>query len=401
MTARNGHSPSRREFLRITTCAAAAGVGTAVAQAIGAPASRPSDKKPLLPHGILGRTGFPVTLVSFGAIKLRDRNHTRVLKLAIDKGVNLLHTSDSYGGGKSIAAVADLFKSDKSYRDKVFLCLKGLTRQKETELDKMLATLGTDYVDSWVYEFQKPDAGRLETVQELLDDMKKKGKVKHAGFVCHVDMNGSIEMVVEKAPDFFDVALIAMTMAPIPGDKGKDRVGEQSERFVKNLKALRKCGIGILSMKSGAAQAVQKGADVYQPHARALLQAGADSLLTSMDAFEQVEMIAKLDIKSPHMTADDRKAEAEFRRGRANACLMCGTCTGVCPAGLPVNDLMRFRMYSTQYGLHDQARLEYAALGAGVHRMAMSCGDCETCTAACPVGLASARTVAETAVMLG
>ena len=323
MTIHNDRPVSRRELLRATTCtAAAAGIGAIMSQAMGAAQSQPGASKPLLPHGTLGRTKFPVTLVSFGAIKLRDKAHTKVLKLAIDKGVNLVHTSDSYGRGKSIEAVADLFKADKRYRDKVFMCLKGLEHQKEPDLDQMLKTLGTDHVDAWLCELQKPDAKRLETVQALLDETKKKGKVRHAGFVCHVDMNGSIEMVVEKAPSFFDVALLATTMAPIPGDKSKDRVGEQSERFVKNLKALRDCGVGILSMKSGAGEAVQKGADVYLPHAKAILQAGADSVLTSMDAFDQVEMIAKLDLKSPHMTADDRKAELDFRKGRANTCLI-------------------------------------------------------------------------------
>ncbi len=394
------HSPlSRRAFLRTTTCtAAAAGIGAIVQRARGATTTQPA--RPLLPHGVLGRTKFPVTLVSFGAIKLRDHDHTRVLKLAIDKGVNLLHTSDSYGGGKSIAAVANLFKADKTYRDKVFLCLKGLTRQKEAELDKMLATLGTDHVDSWLCELQTPDAGRLETVQALLDAMKKKGKVRHPGFVCHVDMNGSIEMVVEKAPTFFDVALIAMTMAPVPGDRDKDRTGPQSERFVKNLKALREKGVGILSMKSGAAKAVQKGSEVYLPHAKAILQAGADSILTSMDAFEQVEMIAQLDIKSPHLTEKDRQAAIDFKQQRAGACLMCGECTGACPLGLPVADLMRFRMYTQEYGLADQARLEYTALGPGVHNAIANCGLCEVCSGVCPVGLASSATVRETAAML-
>jgi len=393
---------TRREFLRTTTQAAAvAGLGAIAPAALGAaPQSQPQAVKPLLPAGVLGRTKYPVTLVSFGAIKLRDRNHARVLQLAIDKGVNLVHTSDSYGGGKSLQAVADVFKMDKKYRDKVFLCLKGLNHQKEADLDRMLQALGTDHVDAWLCELQDPDLGRLETVQALEDAMKKKGKTRYTGFVCHVDMSGSIEMVVEKAPKYFDIALLAMTMAPIPGDTSGNRAGEQSERFVRNLKALRKAGVGILSMKSGAAQAVQKGAEVYLPHAKAILQAGADSILTSMDAFEQVEMIAKLDLKSPHLTEKERQAAIDFGDSRSDACLMCGQCTGVCPQDLPVSDLMRFRMYATQYNLKDQARLEYAALGSRVHRAALDCGRCEICTGVCPVGLASPQTVREVASML-
>ncbi|HSW44903.1 MAG TPA: aldo/keto reductase [Phycisphaerae bacterium] len=395
---------TRREFLRSTTCsAAAAGLGTIVVPALGASAqSRPAADKPLLPHGLLGRTKFPVTLVSFGAIKLRDSTHTRLLRLAIDKGVNLVHTSDSYGRGKSIQAVGALFKAEKKYRDKVFLCLKGLVSQKEADIDKMLQTLSTDHADVVLCELQNPDPRRLETIQAQQDAMKKKGKVRHTGFVCHVDMNGTIEMVVEKAPTYFDVTLIAMTMAPTAVGKrrGVERTTEQSERFVRNLKALREKGVGILSMKSGAAEAVQKGAGVYLPHLKTMLQAGADSVLTSMDAFEQVEMIAGLDLKSPHMTEAEKQAAGDFREQRAGECLMCGQCTGVCPMRIPVSDLMRYRLYATRLGLRDQARFEFAALGSHMRQTALNCGDCAVCANVCPVGLAGAKTVRDVAAML-
>jgi len=385
--------------LRTTGLSAAAAGMIKLVPVYGEPQTQPA--KPSLPYGVLGKTKYPVTLISFGAIKLRDRNHMRVLRLAIDKGVNLVHTSDSYGGGKSIEMVGLLFKADKKYREKVFLCLKGLRHQKEADVDRMLKKLDTDHADVVLCELQQPEENRLEAIQTLQDTLKKKGKVRHTGFVCHENMNGSMEMVVAKAPDYFDVALLALRQAPIPGDDDKDRAGPDSERLVKNLKALRSKGVGILSMKSGAAKAVQKGADVFLPHAKAILAAGADSVLTSMDAFEQVEMVAGLDIRSPHLTEKERQAAIEFRDSQADMCLMCGACTGVCPRQIPVSDLMRFRMYATRYGIADQARLEYAELGAGVHQAAMNCGLCAVCSGVCPIGLASAARVSEVAAMLG
>jgi len=390
---------TRRAFLQVSGCGAvAAGVGAFNPATTGpSPQTQPGAAKSLLPTGVLGRTKHPVTLLSFGAIQLRERLGTRVLKLGIDRGLNLVHTSETYGGGASIRVVADLFKMDKRYRDKVFLCVKGRTPPKEAEIDGMLKILGTDHVDVVLTTLHTPQPGRLEDIQARQDKLKKKGKVRYKGFVSHTDMNGAIELVLEKAPDYFDVALIAMRMLPVPGNTEPDVGGEAGERFLKNLKALRAKKVGILSMKSGAQGALRKGVAFFQAHAKAVLQAGADSVLTSFNTFEQIDMLKELDLKSPHLTPAEQKAAAELRRDQAHACLMCGACNKVCPQGLPVSDLMRCRMYHEEYGWYEHARAEYAALGVDWQRATKSCADCLACTGVCPIGLAGPQTIAQIA----
>lgn len=390
---------TRRDLLKTTSCGAAAvGLG-AITPAMMAetPASRPSAafKKPPLPYGKLGRTGLPVTLISFGAIRISEKLGTRICKALIDSGVNLVHTSASYVGGKSIAAVADLFKANKEYRDKVFLCLKSFKPESEKEIDDMLKTLGTDHTDALLTTLEEAEPRRLETMQKQQETLIKKGKLRHTGFVCHGDMHGVMEMVIEKAPKFFEVALLAMRMLPLGTDEGK--LSEDNRRFVRNLKAFRENGVGILSMKSGAKDAVTRGTEVFLPHAKAVLEAGADSLLTSVNSFEQVDMIKTLDLRSRNMTAVERKAADDFFLNRSQACLMCASCRKTCPKALPVNDLMRVRMYHDEYGWPDHARDEFDRLGIGAAQLASACGDCTTCTQVCPVGLASASTVRQVA----
>lgn len=354
-------------------------------------------KKPLLPFGVLGRTGFPVTLISFGSIRISDKLGTRILKLAIDRGVNLVHTAANYSGGKSIRSVGDLFKADKSYREKVFLCVKSYHPEQESEIDDLLKTLNVEHAEAALTELHEPDPARLEAIQKQQDNLKKKGKVRYTGFVCHKDMNGTIEMVVEKAPKYFDVALLSLAMIPGASGRKAERAGEKAERFLKNLRALREKGLGILSMKSGAQEATSKGESVFLPHARMVLEAGADSVLTSLSTLDQVDMIAKLALKSPHSRPADAQAAADFLRGRSDKCMMCGDCTKVCPQGLPVADLMRFRMYNDEYGWPDHARAEYASLGVDFVGLAARCGDCQACQNVCPVKLASAATVCDVA----
>lgn len=390
-------SVTRRDFLRTTTCGVATvGLGVAAAPTLGqAPASQPAFKKPALPYGKLGRTGFPVTLISFGAIRISEKLGTRISKALIDSGVNLIHTSASYGGGKSIAAVADLFKADKTYRDKAFLCLKSFNPESEREIDEMLKTLGTDHTDALLTTFEEADPRRLDALQKQQEMLIKKGKLKHTGFVCHGDMHGVMELTIEKAPKFFEIALLAMRMLPL----GKDEVrfSDDNKRFVRNLKAFRANGVGILSMKSGAKDAVTRGSDVFLPHAKAVLEAGADSLLTSVNSFDQVDMIKTLDIKSSHMTADDKKAAAAFLNNQPTACQMCAGCRKACPKGLPVNDIMRVRMYHREYGWPDHARDEFNRLGLDAGQLASICGDCTACKQVCPLGLAGAASVRQVA----
>jgi len=400
MSTKHHISLTRRTFLRNTAIGVAGtGVGAVSPALWGAPAqTQPAQAKPILPFGKLGKTKHPVTLISFGAILLQDRTSTRVLKAAIDAGVNLVHTSATYNRGKSVEAVGNLFKADKTYRDKVFLCLKSLQPERLAEIDEMLTALDTDHADLVLTEMHNADPRRLEAIQKQMDELRKRKKTRFAGFVCHKDMNDVIEMVLDKAPDFFDASLLAMTMVPDP--KRSDAANEQSLRFLKNLKALRAKGVGILSMKSGAKAAVKQGEAVFLPHAKSILEAGADTVLTSMDAFEQVEMVRKLDLKSPHLKPDERERAEAFQHGRAHACLMCDACTKACPQAMPISDLMRFRMYATEYGIPAHARAEYAATGIDFPRLAMQCGPCDRCTNACPVGLAAPAVIRDTLRLL-
>lgn len=399
---------SRRDFLwRTTSGAAALGVGALAAQAWAEQAAPAGDaaqstaRKPILPHGKLGRTGYPVTLVSFGGILLKGSVGTRVLQLAIDRGINLVHTSASYGGGASVAAFGELFKAAPAYREKVFLCLKSLRPEKESEIDDMLRALGVENADAVLTELHSPDPKRVDAIRRQQDALKKKGKVRHTGFVCHGDMNDVLELVLDQHKDYFDVALLAMKLVPNPANRDKAAADEAGQRFLANLKALRKAGVGILSMKSGAKEAVKKGAAVYGPHIKAYLEAGADSMLTSMDTLDQVDMVTRLELRNPHLTPDERRAAAEFHDSQAGTCRMCAACKKACPQGLPVNDLMRFRMYDVDYGLHEHARAEYESLGVDFRQAASRCGDCTACASVCPVNLAAPTTVRDTAIALG
>jgi predicted aldo/keto reductase-like oxidoreductase len=64
----------------------------------------------------------------------------------------------------------------------------------------------------------------------------------------------------------------------------------------------------------------------------------------------------------------------------------CRACHDVCPHGVPVADILRYRMYFEHYGDQKFAMQRYAMLP--VSRNGLPCADCEApCESACPYGL--------------
>ena len=63
----------------------------------------------------------------------------------------------------------------------------------------------------------------------------------------------------------------------------------------------------------------------------------------------------------------------------------CDLCESACPAGVPIADVLRTRMYARDYGDLRLARDNYARLGAG----ASACLSCahHACAGACPHGV--------------
>ncbi len=374
---------TRRRFLQ--GAAAAAGMGSVATGLAG----EPKSGKPKLPTNTLGRTKLKVTRVTYGSLHTSGGRGEQVLKLVVDAGVNMVHNHAGYRGGNAMRAMAKVFEANPGMRDKLVLSLKGKDRKLERELDKTLTALHTDHVDVYLPTLHNADKGRLDELRKVQDGLKKKGKIRFKGFVCHGDLNDVLEMVLADAPDYFDAALLSTQM--IIGAKGKTAGDEV--RFVKTLGELKKHGLGVISMKSKAREAMAKGPDVFQAHCKTLLAGGADTVLFTFATIQQVDTLKKIDLTTTAMAPWERRLADAFHRSCEDACLMCGKCARSCPQGIPVSDLMRIRMYHDEHHDVGYARDTYRDLEGDLARMAAGCGSCTECKDVCPVGLASAEKV--------
>jgi len=115
-----------------------------------------------------------------------------LIKQALELGINVLDTANSYSDGTSEEIVGRAVK-DFARRDEVViatkLCLQmrdepngaGLSRKAVfTEIDNSLRRLGTDYVD--IYQIHRWDYDTpIEETLEALNDLVRMGKVRYIG----------------------------------------------------------------------------------------------------------------------------------------------------------------------------------------------------------------------------
>ncbi|MGC9330151.1 MAG: aldo/keto reductase, partial [Candidatus Hinthialibacter sp.] len=182
------NSMNRRSFLQ-SGAAGVAGLGMA-AQAAPAGEEKVDPKKilnyqPGMQYRRLGETDMYISAISLGGLV----NEPGVHEYGIDNGVNLVHMSNSYLGGRSIV---DLGKVLKTKRDKVYVALKDnffSRRDYENEdfskLDEWLKVLNCEYVDFFMFNRHDEESARDPLILESFEKLKALGKVRYAGHTSH------------------------------------------------------------------------------------------------------------------------------------------------------------------------------------------------------------------------
>lgn len=157
------------------------------------------------PYRTLGRSGERVSLVGLGGAHLGKMDDAeaaiRIIRSALDNGINFLDNSWDYHGGKSEERMGIALRD--GYRQKAFLMTKidGQTRESALrQLDESLQRLQTDHVDLLQFhEIIRPEdpdrvfapGGAFEGVLEA----RKAGKVRYIGFTGHKDPQIHLKMI--------------------------------------------------------------------------------------------------------------------------------------------------------------------------------------------------------------
>ena len=199
-------------------------------------------------YRMLGRTGFKVSDISFGAGNL---NNPDVLNAALDMGINYIDTAEHYARGNSERTIGEVI--NRHDRKKLFITSKlnfsmgSSTKQGlKDRFTKCLERLQTDYIDCFMIHMT-PAAEQVkhEPYHELVKELKAEGKIRFTGLSNHGTehkLAGPIKDEMEKvvlaaAEDGrFDVVLFVYNFI-------------QKEQGEKILKACKEKNMGTTLMK--------------------------------------------------------------------------------------------------------------------------------------------------------
>ncbi len=337
----------------------------------------------------LGRTGFMVSDISIGTTQImRHSDPEGLVRGAFERGVNYIDTSPDYAGAKSETAIGNVIKDWK--REELFVVTKWCTSEGHVRhgssvetyieaLDDSLSRLQTDYVDLI-------HVHACDTVERLLDPnmlkafelAKAQGKARYLGVSTHTP---NLEEVAYAAidSDKFDVLMLAYHHGAWP--KTKDIIKKAQEK-----------NIGIVAMKT-LKGAKHKGMIEFQNEATTYTQAafkwvmsdpGVSCLVVSF--FDTQHLDEYVYASGKPLTQSDVAVLDKYDDLIAGThCFSsCGDCLSTCPSSLPINDVLRHRMYFEDYGDEKQAMELYAKLDNN----AEACLTCAApCTGACPEGI--------------
>src|ERR1700735_4665975 len=146
---------------------------------------------------VLGRTGVKVSPLCLGAMMFGawgnpDHDESvRIIRRALDDGINFIDTADVYSAGESEEIVGKALAGMD--RDRVVLATKAHSPMGDDpnssgnsrrwlirECEHSLRRLGTDYID--LYQIHRPDpSADVDETLAALTDLIRAGKIRYAG----------------------------------------------------------------------------------------------------------------------------------------------------------------------------------------------------------------------------
>jgi aryl-alcohol dehydrogenase-like predicted oxidoreductase len=339
-------------------------------------------------HRRLGRTGWEVSDVVLGTGQIRGENGEQIARLAIERGVNYFDTAPDYVRAGSEEAMG---RAIRGVRDRLFIATKFCTPIGHlppgtavggyvAAVEESLRRLGTDYVDlCHIHSCDEIDRLMDPGVHEAFDRLREQGKVRFLGFSTHTP---NLEAVAATAiaSGRFDVMMLAYHHGIWP------KLGELISR------ARREQDMGVVAMKTlkggkhrGLAE-LRDPTDAYSQAALKWALANPDVSCAVISFFEPQHVDEYLHASGKALLpADTALLERYDRLVAGTYCAPhCGACLGSCPEGLPIDDVLRQRMYFEDYGWQQEGMRGYARLA----KDASVCASCAgPCLGSCPLGV--------------
>ncbi len=356
---------------------------------------------------IFGKTGVEVSPLGFGCMRLPVTDPTnnstidvaeatKMIRHAIDNGVNYIDTAYPYHNQQSEVVVGNILQD--GYREKVYLATKcpvWAIKKEEDFLEffeEQLHKLQTDHIDFYLLHALNQE--RLDIIlkfnlYEKVEKLKAEGKIKYIGFSFH-DVYETFPKIIDSYDnwDFCQIQLNYLDTDYQAGLKGLELAKE------KNL------GIVIMEPVKGGRLAsipqsmvdIFKSANSEKPDVAWAFDylynfPEISVVLSGMSTMEQVEQ--NIDIannaKANSLTEAEKEAYAKAKKTfdslETVPCTSCKYCVP-CPHGVEIPNNFTISNEYTLFGGLETRQKEYDALGE--KGKASNCVACKVCESKCP-----------------
>jgi len=369
----------------------------------------------------LGNTGFRVSALGFGAMRLptmpesRDVDEDKAIQVihrALDLGVNYIDTAYGYHGGQSEVVVG---KAVRGRRDKLIISTKNPTRDENAKewrerLDTSLSRLDIDHIDLLLFHGVRWDdfVGPISKAGGPFDEAKKareEGLFKHLSFSCHDTPENIIKLI-----DTGEFSTMTVQYNLL------DRRNEEAIAYARDK------GMGVIIMGpvgGGRLAAASKFQHIIPGGAKStpeialrfvLANPAVSTALSGMNEFSQVEEnCATASREEPLSAQEIEQIRAALEETDNLAKLYCTGCNYCMPCPNEVNIPANFMAmnYHRVYGLTDVAKQHYRGINPDARRAqfrgkkASECQECGECESKCPQNIPIMQQLKEVAETLG
>jgi predicted aldo/keto reductase-like oxidoreductase len=348
-----------------------------------------------------------VSALGFGAMRLPTEEEiaVKLLRQAIDLGVNYVDTAPKYLGGLSEKYVG---KALQGIRSQVYLSTKNSVDNASGDdwrkrLESSLETLNTDYIDfyhmwgiNWNQYLERiavPN-GPLVAARRALDE----GLIKHLSFSFHDKPENMIRLIDTGE---FETVLCQYNLL--------DRANEAAIAYARE-KGL---GVAIMGPVGGGRLATPSSAigsmlgnTVATPEVAlrfVLANPNVTIALSGMGTSDMVEQNVRVaSMTEPLSTVEKDSVESSLRRLSDLAKLYCTGCNYClpCPTGVQIPRIFELMNLHRVWGLTDNAKAGYRRLvkKGGSVDPCVQCGNCEE---KCPQEIKIIEQLQECEALLG
>jgi len=348
----------------------------------------------------MGCMRLPVIMSEDGQKKVDEKEAIRMIRYAIDHGVNYIDTAYPYHGGESELIVAKALKD--GYREKTKLATKlpvwlvNSYEDFDKLLNEQLSKLEVESIDFYLLHAlnkERWEAMKKLNALDFLNKAIKSGKIKYAGFSFHDDLQ-TFKEIIDAYP--WNMCQIQLNI-----------LDENYQAGVEGLVYANKKGVPVVIMEplKGGKLAHQVPSDIKALWDSAETKRSpvewafrwlynfpeVNVILSGVSTMEQLQDNLEIfqDARPNSMTEEEQRlvhrVKELYNSKIKVGCTGCNYCMP-CPSGVSIPQIFSIYNEASIYDSFAAASEQYRKLIAE-GKDASQCVECGQCESACPQGI--------------